>query len=333
MKPQFTALVALVLFGASFPLASDAQPNTFTYQGRLDVGGSPASGVFDLQFDLMSAASGAASLGGEQTIEDVAVTNGLFTVQISSSAAAFDGSDRWIELRVRPGTNTGAFSTLTPRQPITSAPYAIRAANVDAAGISGAIPDAGLIGGYNSPVSFGNAANVFNGTFYGNYYGLSFVGGSFSGAFIGNGSGLGFLNASQLLGGTVPSAALNNSWRTLGNSGTIAGTHFIGNTDNKPLEFRINKQRVLSIGTNANGSPNFIAGSPANTITGTNTEGATISGDGMGLYPNTITASYATIGGGTFHIAGESWATIAGGRDNIILGNHSAIGGGRGNNI
>ena len=38
-----------------------------------------------------------------------------------------------------------------------------------------------------------------------------------------------------------------NTWKTTGNAGTTAGVNFIGTTDNQPLEFRVNNERVGSL--------------------------------------------------------------------------------------
>jgi hypothetical protein len=322
-----------VLLPLLFPAASlRAQSPAFTYQGQLNDGANPANGIYDLQFNIINAASGGAALGSPHTYDNFPITNGFFTVQINADVAVFDGSDRWIEIQVRPGASCGAYTTLTPRQLITVTPYALHAENVNAAGISGTIPPASLGGSYSEVLSFDNAANSYHGMFSGSFFGLNFIGGSFSGSFIGNGSGLGNLNASQLLNGTVPTAALGNSWRTIGNAGTSPTTHFLGTTDNQPLEFRVNNRRILRLEPNINDSPNILAGSVSNRIS-SGVEGSTIAGGGIGLYPNIITASYATIGGGSFHIAGGPWSTIAGGRDNIVLADHSTIAGGHANHI
>jgi hypothetical protein len=66
------------------------------------------------------------------------VSNGLFTVALDFGSGIFDGNPRWLEIGVR--TNAGvAFAVLSPRQPLTPAPYAIYAGGVNAAGISGTI--------------------------------------------------------------------------------------------------------------------------------------------------------------------------------------------------
>jgi len=114
-----------------------AQSPAFTYQGRLNQNGAPAAGVFDLQFSLFDAPSGGTSLGGAVTHSAVGVTNGLFTVQLNFGSTVFDGANRWLDIAVRPASS-GTFTLLTPRQPITPAPYAITASRALAVpGISG----------------------------------------------------------------------------------------------------------------------------------------------------------------------------------------------------
>ena len=54
------------------------------------------------------------------------VSNGLFTVTLDFGSGIFTGADRWLEINVR--TNGGgAFTTLSPRQRITTVPYAYEA--------------------------------------------------------------------------------------------------------------------------------------------------------------------------------------------------------------
>jgi hypothetical protein len=76
-------------------------------------------------FNLFSVAAGGSPLTGARVAEDLAVTNGLFLVTLDFGAAPFDGSDRWLEIGVRPGASAGAFANVAPRQPITRAPYAL----------------------------------------------------------------------------------------------------------------------------------------------------------------------------------------------------------------
>ena len=47
MKGKILILLTLLLFGA-FPV--EAQTTAFNYQGKLNDGGNPANGAYDLQF-------------------------------------------------------------------------------------------------------------------------------------------------------------------------------------------------------------------------------------------------------------------------------------------
>jgi hypothetical protein len=115
-----------------------AQGSAFTYQGQLTDNGQLANGVYDLQITVFDALNGGSPVGTISTFENLSVSNGLFTVLLSPGASVFDGSARWLEIGVRPGVSAGSFTNLTPRQEITSAPYAIRAANVAAGSITSA---------------------------------------------------------------------------------------------------------------------------------------------------------------------------------------------------
>ena len=93
----------LLTFGALLALAdfTRAQSPAFTYQGSLTQGGLPVTGAQDFEFRLFNAATSGAQQGATLTVADWAVTNGLFTVPLDFGAAAFPGSDRWIEIAVR----------------------------------------------------------------------------------------------------------------------------------------------------------------------------------------------------------------------------------------
>jgi hypothetical protein len=79
-----------------------------------------------MQFTLFPSALGGDPLGPLIQIDSVEVANGVFTVQLDfGGAAAFDGHLRWLQIAVKKPTDH-LFSLLTPRQPVTSTPYALR---------------------------------------------------------------------------------------------------------------------------------------------------------------------------------------------------------------
>lgn len=140
-KPIFRMLVVLLVVVMMTSTAS-ARPlyaalgTGFTYQGKLTDGGVPANGMYDLEFKLYDALSGGSPVGSTVTQGDVTVTAGLFTVQLDFGNV-FDGTALYLEIGVRPGVSTGAYTALTPRQSLTATPYAIYAAKVPWSGISG----------------------------------------------------------------------------------------------------------------------------------------------------------------------------------------------------
>src|SRR5262245_1994910 len=130
---------ALVLAAASTVTAQTPQGTAFTYQGRLSDGGGPATGTYDFQLTLFDAATAGAQVGPVVLRDDVPVTDGLFTVSLDFGAV-FTGSKRWLQVGVRPGASTGAYSLLTPRQELTPSPSAVFSAAVPWNGITGKPP-------------------------------------------------------------------------------------------------------------------------------------------------------------------------------------------------
>jgi hypothetical protein len=128
--------IGLALCGLATGAAAQPIGTAFTYQGRLADAGSPANGPYDLQLALFDAAAGGAQVGPLVTRDDVVVADGLFTVSLDFGAA-FAGNARWLELRVRPGASTGAYTTLSPRQELTASPYALFTTAAPWTGIAG----------------------------------------------------------------------------------------------------------------------------------------------------------------------------------------------------
>src|SRR5438876_9056266 len=129
----------LLLFTLCAGTALAQQTTSFTYQGRLTDGGTPANANYDLTFTLWDSLSGVTQIGATQTSSNVSVSGGIFSVQLDFGANAFPGANRFLEIGARL-TCVGSFTTLAPRQPITSTPYAIRSLNassVDAVYVTG----------------------------------------------------------------------------------------------------------------------------------------------------------------------------------------------------
>ncbi|HTY86499.1 MAG TPA: tail fiber domain-containing protein [Candidatus Acidoferrum sp.] len=115
-----------------------AQGTAFTYQGRLNSGGLPASGSYDLKFTLCDVLTGGTAVAGPITNAAVAVSNGLFMVALDFGSGGFTGEDRWLEIAV--GTNgSGVFVTLSPRQQLRPTPYAIYSPSAGTAASAAAV--------------------------------------------------------------------------------------------------------------------------------------------------------------------------------------------------
>jgi hypothetical protein len=119
----------------------------FTYQGVLSIAGAPATGPFDFQFSLFDSAAAGAQVGSTLSQSGVAVSNGLFTVQLDFASAAFKGDARWLEISVRATGAAVGFTILSPRQAVTATPYALTALSAwNQTGNVGTSPSSSFIG-------------------------------------------------------------------------------------------------------------------------------------------------------------------------------------------
>lgn len=133
MKASSTIRKCAGIFPAFLALAAQfaapcawSQDTAFTYQGRLEDGGFPANGTYDMQFGIWDAAVGGTVLGGTNSFVGLSVSNGLFTVELDFGMSVFAGPNRWLEIAVQTNDAAG-YTTLSPRTKITSTPYAIQA--------------------------------------------------------------------------------------------------------------------------------------------------------------------------------------------------------------
>ena len=128
-KIQYLTFIALfVLFTVHCSLFTvQAQATEFTYQGRLLDSSLPATANYDFKFTLWDSLANGTQIGPDVIVDDVAVSNGIFTVRLDFTSVAFlNGGQHFIQIEVRPGASVGAYTTLAPRQPVTSSPFSIR---------------------------------------------------------------------------------------------------------------------------------------------------------------------------------------------------------------
>jgi hypothetical protein len=132
------------------PLGSD-----FTYQGRLNSAGAALDGTADFQFRLFDANAGGAQIGPTVPRNALTIADGLFTASLDFGPDAFDGNARWLQIAVRSPAGSGTFTTLTPRQALNAAPYALKVPGIDGHSLAAAdgspvdavfVNDAGRVG-------------------------------------------------------------------------------------------------------------------------------------------------------------------------------------------
>ncbi|HEX5219676.1 MAG TPA: tail fiber domain-containing protein [Verrucomicrobiae bacterium] len=309
-------VVSLFLVHSFQPSMMRAEGTAFTYQGRLNDTAGPANGTYDLRIRLAADPLGNDYIGAPFITNALAVSGGLFTVTLDFGAGVFTGSNYWLQVDVKTN-NAGSYTTLTPPQRITPSPYAIFANT--SSNVAGVILNSSL----PANPTFSGAVNAA--------------------LFSGGGAGLTNLNASQL-SGSVPSAALTHAWRIAGNSGTTAGTHFVGTIDTQPLELRVNALRALRLERDTNATfgyvvPNVIAGYESNTVA-RGAAGVTIAGGGGPEWfgptvPHHVSGAYGAIGGGVGNVVDGAVGVIAGGERGFVSSNayNAFVGGGAYNSV
>ncbi len=120
-----------VLVTMSFLLASSsalaAVPQTMTYHGNLSSsGGAPVDAVVEVTFRIYTAEAGGNEVWSEQT-SSVDVVEGSFSAVLGATESlegVFDGDDYWLEITIDG-------ESLSPRTPVDSVPYAMKAGSAD----------------------------------------------------------------------------------------------------------------------------------------------------------------------------------------------------------
>ena len=100
------------------PAFAGAETTEFTVQGTLpDI---YTNGAYDFEFRLFSVATGGTAIAVQQRL-GVLVNNGNYKVNLALGSS-FPGAARYLETGYK--FAPGPFTTITPRDVVTSAPYA-----------------------------------------------------------------------------------------------------------------------------------------------------------------------------------------------------------------
>ena len=115
----------------------------------------------------------------------------------------------------------------------------------------------------------------------------------------------------------VPAALDGPDWNIIGNNNIVAGTHFLGTTNDVPVQIRVNNVQVQKYAYDAT-SPMLIGGYGSNAVS---TSGDTIAGGGKSAAVNSITtgAGFNFIGGGDSNlVAASTYSLVTGGKANQV---------------
>lgn len=350
-------------------LSAFAQYSEITYQGRLLSNGAGANGQYYLQYRLFDAETGGSELCFNRIT--IQLAGGMFTAQMPLPLAAFTGADRWLDLAVSPDDVGAHYVQITPRQKLTPTPFALYAYKSQWSGLSGipeefqdGIDDVGPT--YNAGIGLELVAGEFRlanlGVTSEHLAGGAVTSGKLANRAVGTiALDLNAVTADRIenlavttakladgavTGEKIPNGALtaahfpaNTFWSATGNSGTTGGTHFIGTTDNQPLDFKVNSIRALRLATNSVlSTPNLIGGHMSNAVTA-GAQGIVIGGGGASGSSNRVTDDYGVVAGGIGNQAGDNagtiidhaYATVSGGQLNIASGIYATVPGGNRN--
>lgn len=332
----YTAILSLF---AVHPSSLSAQGTAFTYQGRLNASGSPASGTYNLVFSLFTTNTAGVAVAGPVTNSAVFVTNGLFTTAIDFGSAPWNGETNWLQIEVESNTTT-PFSTLSPRQQLTPTPYAIFAESISGLVVQGDTNGSpNLIGGSSlNYVSSGTIGATIGGGGAANFMGVA-ASNSVTGDFGTVGGGVGNVAGAPgafVGGGGYDGSSFQGNQAT-GNASTVAG----GQNNSAQGNYSFVGGGIDNV---ASGQSSTVAGggqtailSDAKTFPasgGVTPEGNTASGDYSavgGGFENVASAGEAVVAGGDNNVANNQAAAVLGGENNSATEDHTTVGGGGGN--
>jgi len=124
LKTCYLIALTLVLLATNPAGAQQALDTEFTYQGHLTASGSPANDPVDFRFTLFDAATTGTAISTQIDRSSVQVNDGQFSVDLNFGPVFMD-ERRWLEIQVRDAAAGGAYTTLSPRQEIKPAPFAL----------------------------------------------------------------------------------------------------------------------------------------------------------------------------------------------------------------
>lgn len=315
-----THAASLLLFAAC-----SANAASFSYTGRLDDGGRPANGLYDLQLTAFPGEKAGAPLAAPVVFERVQVQDGQFRVAFDLPDAGVESA--WVEVAVR-ATGGGGYSRIPARAKaiatpligqcwattgdsgsnpatnflgtIDTQPLAIRSANQRVA-LFEALALPGPAGGFSANVLQGSPENR--------------VRAGVRGATVAGGGARSGDSEPSGLFGEGPNQVTSHYATVSGGYNNIAGD------ENQPAATGAFATIGGGLGNRATVSFSTIAGGLANETTA---DSASVGGGSV----NVAAANFATVAGGTGNRAMAGRSTVVGGDGNAAAGEAATVGGG-----
>ncbi len=359
-RTTYPALLVVTVALTAVPLAAqDVAGTAFTYQGFLQDANEPVNGTVELTFGLWRDPTGVDPndlLFTLPPITGVSVTDGYFTVEVDCGEDVFVGEALWLEVDVDG-------QTLSPRQAITPAPYALALPGVWThqndtspsvlAGYAGNVIDPGYVGG----VICGGGAELYAHPGYppdpndpndpndpgdpneppvpgenrvtADY--ATVCGGTANQAGGGDGPRAEGDGNNSFIGGGSQNDA-NGAYSTIGggykNTANGNYTSIIGGRENKCGNGTTHEYGVVCGGKSnqVNQDAAFVGAGFTNNASGVSS--VICGGEG-----NTASGYVSVVCGGTTNSATRQGASVLGGYNNTVRGYYSSIVGGNGNTI
>jgi hypothetical protein len=289
-----------VLLGAlGLALSCGASAGTFVYDGRLDDGGRPAQGQYDILLTPWSQADKGQTLSAPIRFHAVAVNNGQFRIEFE---APLDASDQaWLEVAVRDAGASGAFNAIPGR---------VKAQNLigqcwSVTGDSGSNPLSNFLGTLDNQPLVLRSNNLRVASLQANGTASSY--GDAPSIAMGSGANVASAVGATVSGGGATRTELGTLDATLRNSATGSFSTISGGT-----------------GNSASSNSSTVSGGGSNSAAGVR---STVSGG----ITNTATGANSSVGGGSFNVASNTSSTVSGGNSNTASGVASTVSGGNSN--
>lgn len=135
MIKKLLTLLIWMMIGTGVCVAQ--QDSAFTFQGKLNDGGFAANGNYDMAFRLFDDVNAGTQIGSTFTLTNVEVANGIFSVELDFTHTPFvTVSQRFLQIAIRPAGSSDTPTILSPRQKITSSPFASQSFNANIAAVA-----------------------------------------------------------------------------------------------------------------------------------------------------------------------------------------------------